>query len=104
MKQLTFLTLALGLVLVFLHACQDTEEITRPSTATAAVTYRLTVTGLGTGNGVVTSSPAGINCTITAGTAATTGCSAPFNQGVTVTLTARPAGGHSFIAWGTCSG
>lgn len=104
MKPFALLTFALGLGLFFLHACQDSPEITQPSTASAAVTYRLTVSGLGTGNGVVTSSPTGINCSITAGTAAATGCTALFNQGVTVTLTAKPATGHSFVAWGTCSG
>ncbi|HEY3116421.1 MAG TPA: galactose oxidase early set domain-containing protein [Chloroflexota bacterium] len=91
--------------LLFLHACQETPEITQPSAATAAVSYRLTISGLGTGTGVVTSSPAGINCTITAGTAATTGCTAFFSQGVSVTLTAQPASGHSFVGWGnSCSG
>ena len=100
---LTF-SCALGLALLFLHACRETPEITKPSTAAAAVTYRLTVSGLGTGNGKVTSSPAGISCTITAGTAATTGCSALYNSGVSVTLTAKPSTGHSFVRWGTCSG
>ena len=105
-----FILTAAGLgVLVF--ACQNVEEVTQQSAVTAAVTYRLTVTGSGTGNGVVTSSPAGINCSITAGVAATTGCSAMFNAGVNVTLTARPASGHVFGGWvnqcgrstGTCT-
>ena len=97
--------LALVLVLLVLYACQDTPEITQPSSASAAVTYRLTLSGLGTGNGGVTSSPAGINCTITGGTAGGTGCSALFNQGVAVSLSAKPASGHSFVGWGgACSG
>jgi hypothetical protein len=100
---LACLVLALGL-LVF-NACSDSPEITRPSTATATVSHRLTVTGLGTGNGVVTSNRGGINCAITAGTAAATGCTALFSQGVSVTLTARPASGHSFVGWGkACTG
>ncbi len=66
----------LGL-LVF--ACENVEEVTQQSAVTTALTYKLTVTAAGTGNGVVTSSPAGINCTITPGVAATTGCSGTFN-------------------------
>ena len=105
-----FILAAAGLgLLVF--ACENVEEVTQHSAVTAAVTYRLTVTGAGTGNGVVTSSPAGINCSITAGVAATTGCSAMFSAGVNVTLTARPASGHVFGGWvnqcgrstGTCT-
>jgi hypothetical protein len=61
MKQFALVTFAFGVGLLFLHACQDTPDITQPSTVTASITYRLTVSGLGTGNGVVTSSPAGIN-------------------------------------------
>ena len=105
MKRLAFLgSLALLFSLLLLHACRDTTDVS-PSTLTAAATYRLTVTGLGTGNGVVTSSPAGINCTITAGRAAATGCSALFNQEATVTLSAQRSGVHSFAGWGgSCTG
>jgi hypothetical protein len=100
---LTSLTVALGLSLIF--ACRDTTEITDPSQAVAAAQVRVTITGLGTGNGVVTSVPSGINCTITAGKAAATGCSKLFNQNINVTLTAKPAAGHSFVTWGSpCSG
>ena len=105
MKRLVLIgSLIFPLSLLLLHACRDTTDVS-PSTLTAAATYRLTVTGLGTGNGVVTSSPAGINCTITAGRAAATGCSALYNQGTVVTLTAKPASGHSFVSWGgSCTG
>jgi hypothetical protein len=50
-----------------------------------------TVTSSGTGNGTVTSSPAGINC---GGT-----CSASFSSGTRVTLTATPAVGSTFGGW-----
>ena len=83
------LVLAVAAGAVLLHGCQDTPEVTEPELATV-VLKTLTVKGTGTGSGVVTSSPAGINCTITAGVAATTGCIARFTQGVIVTLTAVP--------------
>jgi galactose oxidase-like protein/glyoxal oxidase-like protein/List-Bact-rpt repeat protein len=107
MKPSPVVTLAAVLAaLVVLHACQETTDITQPSAAVRAAAGRqLTVSGVGTGNGVVTSNPAGINCRITAGAAATTGCTALFDQGVDVTLTPNPAGGHSFAEWGgSCSG
>src|SRR5215204_696718 len=50
------------------------------------------------GDGVVTSSPSGINCTVTY--PATTGtCSATFAKGTVVTLTATPAPLNTFEAW-----
>ncbi len=58
----------------------------------------LTVSKSGTGSGTVTSAPGGINC---GGT-----CSAPFDNGTGVTLTAAPVGGSTFTGWsgGGCSG
>src|SRR5918995_1396326 len=92
-------------VMALLHGCQDTPEPTEPEPAVTLVRKTLTVSGSGSGSGVVTSSPTGINCTITAGVAATTGCSAQFTQGAAVTLTAVPKSGHSFKAWfGACTG
>jgi Divergent InlB B-repeat domain len=58
-------------------------------------TFKLTVAK--SGNGTVTSQPAGINC----GTA----CNASFTSSAVVTLTATPAAGSIFSAWGgACSG
>ena len=90
-----------------LHACQESPRPTEPDFAAAtAVLKPLAVTGSGTGNGTVTSSPTGINCTITAGVEATTGCKKSYAQGAVVTLTAVPKAGHAFRGWfsGTCSG
>ena len=58
----------------------------------------VSVTGTGGGSGVVTSSPAGIDCGVT--------CSATFAWNDVVTLTATPtAGSSSFTGWGgACSG
>jgi len=57
----------------------------------------LTVTKAGTGAGIVTSSPAGINCGAT--------CSASFTNGASVTLTAAASSGSTFAGWsGACSG
>ena len=62
------------------------------------VGYTLTVIKSGTGNGTVTSSPAGINCG--------SDCSESYDQGTSVTLTATAASGSTFTGWsgGGCSG
>jgi parallel beta helix pectate lyase-like protein/List-Bact-rpt repeat protein len=63
-----------------------------------ASTAPVTLTVTRTGNGAVTSAPAGITCGIV--------CSAPFTAGTSVTLTAAPAAGSVFTGWsgGGCSG
>ena len=53
----------------------------------------LTIYEAGLGNGTVTSSPAGINCT------SGNGCTANFVLNATVTLTATPAAGSTFGGW-----
>ena len=104
------LLIGVSLTLALLHACQDASEMTEADVTAAVVTKTLTILGSGTGDGTVRSSPAGINCTVTNGVAAATGCKAPFNRGVSVTLTATPKTGHSFRGWfractgtGTCT-
>lgn len=71
-----------------------------PFTITAAVPrYRLTVTknGAEAGKGTVTSSPAGISCGST--------CTALFNSGTNVTLSAKAVGKTRFAGWGgACTG
>lgn len=65
---------------------------------TKAELFRLTVVTAGDGNGVVTSSPTGIDC----GTA----CQANFGKATEVTLTAAPESGSTFAGWdgAGCSG
>lgn len=82
--------------------CQVTMSQARSVTATFAnsppVQRTLTVARSGTGSGTATSNPAGINCGST--------CSAQFNGGTQVILTASAASGSTFTGWsgGGCSG
>lgn len=64
----------------------------------------LTVYGNGDGNGTVTSTPGGINCTINAGS--TSGvCRQSFDWDIDVTLSANPSAGSAFTEWSLdCSG
>ena len=70
----------------------------RNVTATFIPQFTLTVVKAGTGSGTVTSSPAGITCGST--------CSALFDSGTSVTLTATADSGTTFAALtgGGCSG
>lgn len=67
------------------------------ATATNATLYAVTVSKAGTGSGTVASSPSGVDC---GGT-----CSASFNAGTSVGLSATPATGSTFTGWsGACTG
>ena len=78
--------------------CSVTMSAAKSVTATFnTVQFALTVTEAGTGSGTVTSSPAGISCPTT--------CSANYNSGTPVTLTATAGTGSTFAGWsGACSG
>ncbi|HET6999114.1 MAG TPA: hypothetical protein VFI03_11045, partial [Solirubrobacterales bacterium] len=59
--------------------------------------FDLTVNKSGAGSGIVTSSPAGINCGTT--------CEAEFEEGQEVELSPGPATGSKFVKWtGACTG
>ena len=68
------------------------------STTGTPIQHTLSVSTAGSGSGSVTSVPAGIDCP--------SGCSAQFQNGASVTLTATPASGSVFAGWsgGDCSG
>ncbi|MES3035851.1 MAG: hypothetical protein V4813_17750 [Gemmatimonadota bacterium] len=67
-------------------------------------TQGITISGGGTGSGVVTSSPSGISCVITAGVTGGT-CTSTFPANTVVTLTATPTGLASFSGYtGACNG
>lgn len=68
------------------------------ATANFALAQRtLTVSKTGTGSGLVTSSPVGIDCGVS--------CSTRFSHGSSVTLTASANAGSVFLGWsGACSG
>jgi len=79
-------------------ACQVTvSNSTSVSAIFTATAYTLTVTLPGNGTGTITSNPAGITCGST--------CTASFNPGTQVTLTASPSANSYLVAWGSpCSG
>jgi hypothetical protein len=77
--------------------CTVTMSAARSVAASFAVQrFTLTVTKQGLGRGTVTSAPDGINCDST--------CSAPYDSGTVVTLTATPATLLSiFMGWTGCN-
>ncbi len=78
--------------------CQVTMSTAKSVTASFALkTFVLSVSKTGTGAGIITSAPAGIDCGLT--------CAAAYNYNTPVTLTAAPDSGSTFIGWsGACSG
>jgi hypothetical protein len=81
----------------YVSACGATMSSNLSWTASKSVSYSLSVTKAGDGGGTVTSSPAGITCGST--------CSAAFDSGTAVTLSAAPDSSSIFSGWsGACSG
>ena len=87
------------------NPCSVTMSQSQTIGASFSRVQRTLAIAAGAGNGVVTSSPAGINCTIAKGSPSASGCTATFVDGTPVTLSAAPAAGFKLTAWGTpCSG
>jgi len=85
--------------------CQVTMDQARTVTATFTSPRTLTVTTAGSGDGSVTSTPAGISCTRTGGSQSGS-CAAALADGTAVTLVASAPAGHAFTGWSGegCSG
>lgn len=83
---------------------KDTAGNISAAIATTTITVAdqpMTVTLSGTGKGTVTSNPAGISCI----SGSTTGCSASFTAGPSVSLSQLPQSDSTFDGWsGDCSG
>jgi len=79
-------------------SCNVTMNAAKSVTAAfTAQSFALTLVKAGTGSGTVASSPSGINCGST--------CSANYNNGTSVTLTATASSGSTFTGWsGACTG
>ena len=61
-----------------------------------SISYSLTVSKTGTGQGTITSNPAGINCG--------SDCSEAYSSGTSVRLSATPSSGSAFAGWsGACT-
>lgn len=72
-------------------------EQTASTIGRLTLSYRLSVTRAGVGTGSVASSPSGLDCGAT--------CTAVFDGGTSITLTATAADGSVFTGWsGDCSG
>jgi type VI secretion system Hcp family effector len=78
--------------------CVVTMDAAKAVTATfTPVQHALTVTLAGSGSGTVTSAPAGIDCGVS--------CTASYDSGTLVTLSAAPDANSTFAAWsGDCAG
>lgn len=77
--------------------CQVTLTANKSVTATFTPVPRYPLSVTVTGQGTVTSTPAGINCG--------TDCNEAYAQGTNVALTAIPAAGYTFSKWsGACTG
>ncbi len=79
--------------------CTVTMDMARSVSATFTIaTYKLSVSvgSSAGGTGTITSSPAGISCGAN--------CSALYNYGTVITLTATPGTASNFIGWSGCAG
>ncbi len=77
--------------------CSVTMDSNKSVTANFVLSRALTVAKTGTGAGTVSGDPVGVDCGST--------CTASYDDGTVVTLTATPAVGSRFVGWsGACTG
>ncbi len=95
-------------VALWLQSCQDTSRFTEPDAARVKVDRTLTVTGAGTGHGVVTAPQVGetiLVCEIDDGGYSPTDCTKMYGFKSTVVLTATADPLSTFAGWsGACTG
>jgi hypothetical protein len=93
---------------LLLLSCQDGREPTEPDAGRVKPPRTLTVTGSGTGHGLVTAPQVGeviLHCDIDAGTYSPTDCTKSYGWKSSVVLTATPDDLSSFAGWsGACTG
>jgi hypothetical protein len=81
------------------HVVMKSDLTVKVTFGPAANVFELRIAGGAGGNGTVRSTPAGINCTITAGVAGATGCAASFVRATAVNLSATASSGSFLKAW-----
>ncbi|HKU59942.1 MAG TPA: galactose oxidase-like domain-containing protein [Gemmatimonadales bacterium] len=98
-----------ALVSLALSACQSAQDTTSLELAAAKVNQKLTVTGGGTGGGVVTAPAYGetaeLACVITNGSSGPENCTRSYGWKTVVTLSVVADPGSRFTGWsGACTG
>ncbi|MBL0892540.1 MAG: hypothetical protein IBJ19_18270, partial [Gemmatimonadaceae bacterium] len=84
--------------------CQVTMSGDRTVNARFEAPVTVSVRGTGEGRGIITSTPAGISCNLV-GSSGQGACTALFNEGTSISLSAAALSGNSFRGWGgDCAG
>ncbi|MFN9088173.1 MAG: InlB B-repeat-containing protein [Gemmatimonadaceae bacterium] len=79
--------------------CQLTMNANRTATARFEAPVSVSISGTGLGNGLITSSPTGLSCSLQ-GSNGSGACTALFIDGTSITLTANASSGSTFRGWG----